>query len=288
MADEGLLAKVQGLSDLELAVMLSLTCREHCLISTAVGAVDDLVAEFQLIATKTFGLQCVTIDCTPSTTLEDFASALLVPRNHPTTPRSASPLQTRTVAGQDSYFVGAPLSQTRSGGISPLTTTNSTHIAQCVLAKNLDRAPQAVQIQALELLRTRRIFTRTSVQTAPKQFIFIPVLESATGGTARVTKHLNDFFFIAHWHDPNDGYANLDDADEGDGAETESASSVLKREDIGNEPPQEILITEGVCSWSVPALLSHGRLLTRVNRTSAISQTLRETSRSMSTWFDIR
>jgi hypothetical protein len=118
-------------------------------------------------------------------------------------------------------------------------------MANCILARNLDRAPQAVQIQALELLRTRRIFTRTSVQTAPKQFLFVPVLEAASGGAARVTKHLNDFFFIAHWHDPEDGYVNLEEQDE-DGPDTASTSSVLKRANVASVPNEEALITEGV------------------------------------------
>lgn len=125
------------------------------------------------------------------------------------------------------------------------TSVPTSQIANCVLARNLDRAPQAVQIQALELLRTRRIFTRTSVQTAPKQFIFVPVLEAASGGTARVTKHLNDFFFIAHWHDPEDGYVNLEEKDEEDESDTASTSSVLKRANVTGVT-QDALITEGV------------------------------------------
>jgi hypothetical protein len=250
MADETIFDKVHDLTDLELALLLSLISREHCLISTAPDAAEDLVSELQLIATKTFGLQCVIVDCHANTTLEDFAAALLLPRHHhPATPRSISPFQTRTSAtgASESYFVANPSAHHRPGGISPLTSTSvpTSQIANCVLARNLDRAPQAVQIQALELLRTRRIFTRTSVQTAPKQFIFVPVLEAASGGTARVTKHLNDFFFIAHWHDPEDGYVNLEEKDEEDESDTASTSSVLKRANVTGVT-QDALITEGV------------------------------------------
>lgn len=123
-------------------------------------------------------------------------------------------------------------------------------IANIIIAKHLDRAPKAVQIQALELLRTRRIFTRTSVQPAPKQFLFIALVGAASGGQARVTKHLNDFFYISHWHDSDeDGFPHLDrdyngeqdydddgessDADiydlHDDGASTNSGSSVVKK-----------------------------------------------------------
>lgn len=96
-----------------------------------------------------------------------------------------------------------------------------------------------MQIQALELLRTRRIFTRTSVQTAPKQFLFIAVLGAGSGGEARVTEHLNDFFYIAHWHDPLDGFAHVEDGEEdgeGDAASVASAESVVKRRPAGGTP----------------------------------------------------
>ncbi|KAK2065634.1 hypothetical protein LY76DRAFT_631020 [Colletotrichum caudatum] len=231
MADEeDLLTKVHGLSDLELAVLLCLVNREHCIVSTPPVALNELIEELQLIATKTFGLKCAVVDCTPQTTLEDFASSILTASSLTAT-RSGSPLRTRN---EPSYFFS-------HAGISPLTAVTASSptgpggaagysIANVVLARNLDRAPKAVQIQALELLRTRRIFTRTSVQTAPKQFLFVAALGAESGGKAHVTLHLNDYFFIAHWHDPDDGFANLDEAyDATDGAETASTESVVKK-----------------------------------------------------------
>ncbi|EXF81854.1 hypothetical protein CFIO01_06761 [Colletotrichum fioriniae PJ7] len=248
MADEeDLLTKVHGLSDLELAAFLCLVNREHCIVSTPPVALNELIEELQLvgppvaavplptsliclqIATKTFGLTCAIVDCSPQTTLEDFASSILIAQS-PTAIRSGSPLRTRN----DSYFYSR-------AGISPLTAVNAysptgpggaagSSIANVILARNLDRAPKAVQIQVLELLRTRRIFTRTSVQTAPKQFLFVAALAAESGGQAHVTLHLNDYFFIAHWHDPDDGFANLDEAyDKADDAETASTESVVKK-----------------------------------------------------------
>lgn len=244
MADDALLDKIHALSDLELAVLLCLISREHCLVSTAPDAIDDLLQELQLVATKTFGLSWVVIDCNSSTTLEDFAAALLIPPQQPSSnSRSASPFRRNRA---DSYFVSQP-SSNPSAPLSPsIPGPSSSQIANIVFAKNLDRAPQAVQIQALELLRTRRIFTRTSVQTAPKQFIFIPVLEAASGGEAHVTAHLNDFLYIAYWHNPEDGFVNLEEHDVGDGADTASTGSVVKRgtgETSSSSPPL-ILETE--------------------------------------------
>ena len=59
-------------------------------------------------------------------------------------------------------------------------------------------------------------------------------LGAASGGEARVTQHLNEFFFIAHWHDPEDGLANLEEEWEaGEDAETASTESVVKKSSSG-------------------------------------------------------
>jgi hypothetical protein len=49
MADEGLLNKIQDLSDLELATLLCLTNREHCIIDTDPSALDETVSELKLV-----------------------------------------------------------------------------------------------------------------------------------------------------------------------------------------------------------------------------------------------
>ncbi|EGX89499.1 hypothetical protein CCM_07751 [Cordyceps militaris CM01] len=237
MADNGLIDKVHDLSDLELAVLLCLISREHCLISTPDSAMDDLVLELQLIATKTFGLEWAVIDCSPSTTLEDFASSLL--STSPPLPPSDPTIN----AGGPSYF-------SQHGSLRPLggtTPSSSPQIANFVLARHLDRAPHAVQIQALELLRTRRLFTRTTVQVAPKQFVFVPVLAAATGGQARVTPHLNDFLAMAHWHDPGHGFVNTEeqgaqDLDHDDDAA--STGSIVKTVRAERHPTAPALISK--------------------------------------------
>ncbi|KAI1503572.1 hypothetical protein F5X99DRAFT_98490 [Biscogniauxia marginata] len=260
-ADEELLRKVQDLGDLDLAVLLCLISREHCIVRTEPPSLDDLVAELQLVAELTFNLTSAVVDCTPQTTLDDLASSIQLPSpgaaNAPA-PREASPLRSRNdtyfphqqrqdrsssitsnnthhhhhlygshAHGHGSHAAPPPLrALTPIAAAASLNTSGATpatpQIANVILAKNLDRAPKAVQIQCLELLRTRRIFTRTSVQTAPKQFLFVAVLgaDSAAagggggGGIGGLTKHLNDFFYIAHWHDPEDGFAHLEEQEE--------------------------------------------------------------------------
>ncbi|KAI2623146.1 hypothetical protein GGR54DRAFT_596733 [Hypoxylon sp. NC1633] len=259
MADEDILDRVHALADLDLAALLCLISREHCIVTTEPADLDTLIRELQLVASQTFALRSAVVDCTPHTTLDDLAAAIqiqLPPQPQPQpqslspghhrhnsnttaslrTP-SASPLRRRTPESS-SYF-----QHTRQGShgtsAAAVPPPPPPQMANVILAKNLDRAPVDVQIQCLELLRTRRILTRTSVQTAPKQFLFVAVLESAgisagagtgveggagagagagRGSRGRLVSHLNDFFYVSHWHDPEDGFVHLEEV-EGDGAE---------------------------------------------------------------------
>jgi len=136
-------------------------------------------------------------------------------------------------------------------------------IANVVIAKNLDHTSRAVQAQILELLRTRRILTRTSVQTAPAQFLLLAVLGGPVPNPSRepydnddddhhhhhqgLLNHLNDFFFIAHRHDAQlDGFPNVDiDVDDNDDDDDDGASttSVLR-----NTPRSQPFFSEAVRS----------------------------------------
>lgn len=169
------------------------------------------------VAANVFGLSHAVVDCSEHITIDDFANAILSPEGSPA--RSSSPVRTR----QDSYFLHTPAF--RSISRSPLSEGfgDNNGIANVIIAKNLDQAPRQVQIQALELMRTKRIYTRTSVRNAPKQFLFIALLSGGRG--PKLTKHLNDHMFISHFHGPEDGFPNLEDMYD-DGS---SISSVVKK-----------------------------------------------------------
>ena len=173
------------------------------------------------IATKVFGLTHTLIDCSAHTTLDDFADALLIVDNN--TPHTG-------MTRQD-YFVSSPTFRSMSRSSNTENTAENKKIPNVVIAKNLDEAPQNVQIQALELMRTKRIFTRTNVQAAPKPFLFIALLAGGEG--PRLTKHLNDYIFISHYHDPEDGFPNIEDTY----SDSDSLSSVVKKSP-GVEPEE--------------------------------------------------
>ena len=50
MEDTDLFGKVQGLTDLELAVLLSLVAGQHCLIETDQEAIQPLSEELQFVS----------------------------------------------------------------------------------------------------------------------------------------------------------------------------------------------------------------------------------------------
>jgi len=53
MADE-ILEKVHDLSDVELATLICLVAKEHCIIDTEPDAIDDLVQELELVCSSAF------------------------------------------------------------------------------------------------------------------------------------------------------------------------------------------------------------------------------------------
>lgn len=164
-----------------------------------------------------FGLSHCVVDCSEHTSLDDFANSILV--NAPSPPISDSPARTR----QDSYYLQKPAFRSISRSPVSESFSDNRKMGNIIIAKNLDEAPKQVQIQAVELMRTKRIFTHTSVLSAPKRFLFIALVAGGEG--PRLTKHLNDFMYISHFHDPEDGFPNLEDLEDDVG----SASSVVQR-----------------------------------------------------------
>ncbi|EKG16562.1 hypothetical protein MPH_06338 [Macrophomina phaseolina MS6] len=190
--------KVQTLSDLELAALLCLVAEQHAIIDADASQLDVLTQELQLIAGSVFGLSSTVLECSEKTTLDAFGNGLLVEDEDVS--YFSSPSITRDQENASTFR----LSYRRSPK-SPLEPNRK--IANVVIAKNLNLSHHQVQTQALELIRGKRIFTRTAVHPAPKRFLFIALL--ASDSDIRLTPHLNNQFFISHYHSIDDGLPNL-------------------------------------------------------------------------------
>ncbi|CAK7273757.1 hypothetical protein SEPCBS57363_005813 [Sporothrix epigloea] len=251
--NEDLVDRVHDLSDIELAVLLSLISHGHCVIGTPEDAVQQLVQELALISQGVFGLSCTVADCHSYMTLEEFQTSLLLNAKSFSSAETsrASTSSHHDVKDHFSYGIAAAdhyrLSQVapqvsdspgvRSPQSGAESRVSAPRIANVVIARNLNLAPEIVQIQALELLRNQRFITTTAMQAAPRPFLLIAVVAAergflwngddctaidvsrpgrAEGIAPHMTAHLNDHFSIGHWHDPDDGFLNIEDRAEDD------------------------------------------------------------------------
>jgi len=230
-AGSSIVERAQSLSDIELASLLCLVADQHCIIEAEEGLLDGVEREIQLVVSEVFGLSCCVLNCSESTTLDDFGNGLLV------TEEDEGFGYSNRGSSKDDYFSSFTdpkrLSDKRaSRSPGAFNSLDSRKIANVVIAKNLNETNQQVQIQALELIRGKRIFTRTDVHAAPKPFLFIAL--NAIESESTLTQHLNDQFFISHTHFAEDGLPNLEEllAKANLSEDGTSASSVIKSTSI--------------------------------------------------------
>ncbi|KAI9790692.1 MAG: hypothetical protein M1816_004833 [Peltula sp. TS41687] len=178
--------KAQELTDLELAILLSLVAEQHCMIETDEEAIDHLGEELAAISSRIFNLSYSVIECSASTRLNDFREAL--------------------------FF-----------NDTSDDTCHERKIANVIIAKNLHLARHEIQIQALELIRTKRISTHNT----PKRFLFVALLPD--GSPAHLTSHLVDHTFLSHYHSPEDGFRNLEEIDDELLYDDDGSASVIRK-----------------------------------------------------------
>ncbi|KAE9994646.1 hypothetical protein EG327_006789 [Venturia inaequalis] len=203
MEDESsrLVSKVQELGDIELAALLCFIAQEHCIIEADEEEFENVEQELGLIAHKTFGLSYVVVNCSEETTVDDFGNGILIRGDSEDASTPVPELPTFRQA-EDSFF-SSDAQERRRSARQPSECLEDGQIADVIIAKNLNLASSQVQIQALELLRGKRLFTRTAVHAAPKRLLFVALL--STAHPARLVKHLNDHLAISHSHDIDDG-----------------------------------------------------------------------------------
>jgi len=185
---EEILSEVQHVGDLGLACLLCLIAEQHGII-TATNP-DDVANVLEGICRDAFHLSVGSVECANGLTLDEFRQGVLV---QPRTGYDSSPLNTPHYERSLPTF--APLSKAR-----PRTPSlDDRKIANVVIARNLDQADYYVQIQALELIRTKRLFSHTAMHHSSKAFVLIALNDSSSN--RRMDPHLNDLFSICHHHD---------------------------------------------------------------------------------------
>lgn len=227
----------QQLNDLELAIVASLVSEEHCIFSTDSASANGLRDELQAICAHTFGLETTTITCNAETTVDDLNEALLI-ENRDSSNEGTDRHGERHTSALNVGFTRMG----RASSPSPSHDLETRRIADVVVAADLDVASASVQIQVLELLRTKRVFTRTSMHTAPKDFLFIGVM-SRPG--MRLTHHLNDMFCMSHFHAEEDGLPYADGLLERDVVPSLSIEDIV----VLREQAQKARMTAEVASY---------------------------------------
>ena len=191
-------SKIPCLGDLELAVLVSLVAQQHCVFSADADSNQDLRDELRLICASTFGLQPAVIECSPNTTVEEFSEGVLVE----TLSDDFDEAERGNFVSRPTLGVDFTPTRGRSPGRTGSNTLDERRIADVIITLSLDQAAETVQVQALELIRTRRIFTRTAMHSASKDFM---VLAISSTPQARLNHHLNDLFCMSHFHAEADG-----------------------------------------------------------------------------------
>lgn len=198
-----ILARVEELDDVELAILVSTIAEVHCIFSTAAHTVADLQEQLRLTCIDLLGRHPAVVECSADTTVDDFNQGLLVDNNNQEDLQDALDLD-YTSARPTLMVNFEPVRQASPGGGrfgSTIANFEDRRIADVIIATGLDAASESVQVQALELLRSGRIFTRSAMHVAPKDLLFITVLSEPN---ARLTRHLNDSFCMSHYHSPED------------------------------------------------------------------------------------
>lgn len=176
---------IPQLSDLELLFLICLIADNHCIVRAAKEDLNDVQRDIEAISNSLFGFSCAVVDCHAQTSLEDISNAVIEDDNS---------------RGRDGgSYTGAssiPFRSSRSGSPTLNNTLDERKTCNVVIARNLNKTERNVQIQALELMRSRRIYSRTAVHATPKRFLFIALLEDSIPGPPFLTPHLNDQFFV--------------------------------------------------------------------------------------------
>ncbi|OQE44110.1 hypothetical protein PENCOP_c002G07270 [Penicillium coprophilum] len=181
------------LSDLEVAILLCLVAREHCLIETTSHCINDLAKELALIGSTTFNYSYCILDCSIETSIDDIFYNVLTPDARATYRPSRPWLNTETSSNRSSHRSIGDYSKPPA-----ISSQLGSNVVNIVVAKNFNFVSDDIQMQMLQLMRARELITEIGTLNAPQDFLFVP---------------LNDNLFISHFHSPDAGYTYLEEND---------------------------------------------------------------------------
>ncbi|GLI74310.1 hypothetical protein PoHVEF18_002547 [Penicillium ochrochloron] len=140
---------VRQLSDLEVALFVSLVAREHCLIETTGDLIDDLAKELALISSRTFDLSYSILDCSTETSIKDFYDEILTAEARRGQERPPYfRLKTGSSSNLSTYMTPRDRDQSRSP--APRSTADEINVVNIVIAKNFNLVDDDIQVQALQ------------------------------------------------------------------------------------------------------------------------------------------
>ncbi|KAL7271161.1 hypothetical protein RUND412_006111 [Rhizina undulata] len=224
---------VHRLNDVELAVLLSLVAERHCILTTETECLGPLQKQVESVGREIFGLTTAAVQCTAGISLEEFSAGAIIETPRPRTPE--------VFGVENSYFHFNPSHEKLHSSRSPIDENGGKVLPNVVIARSLDLASEKVHAQALELMRTRKLVTRTGTFTAPTPFLFIALL-SKTPERPSLPFHLLDTFFISHHHPSPNSPTN---------SSTTSLDSIIIRKPPTSLLPPELIPTIRTLSASV-------------------------------------
>ncbi|KAJ5695857.1 hypothetical protein N7536_006269 [Penicillium majusculum] len=197
------------LSDLEVAILLCLVAREHCLIETTSHCINDLAKELALIGSTTFNYSYCILDCSSATSIDDIFNDVLTPDVRANYRPSRPWLTTESSSKRSSYKSLGDYSKSPT----PFSQLSSI-VVNIVVAKNFNFVSDDIQMHMLQLMRSRELVTESGTLIAPQDFLFIPLVARDFDQLKPPLKpHMNDNLFVSHFHSPEDGYTYLEEND---------------------------------------------------------------------------
>ncbi|OQD74875.1 hypothetical protein PENDEC_c009G05782 [Penicillium decumbens] len=227
---------VRQLSDLEVALFLCLVAREHCLIETTRDGIHDLAKELALVCSNTFNLSYSILDCDATTSIEDIQNDILTADARKSQDR---PSYFRLKSASSSNLSSRMTLRDCSKSPIPSSLPDDTNVVNVVIAQHFNLVDEDVQVQALQLMRTKKLITEVGILNAPSDFLFIPLVVRESDQLRPPLKtHLIEHLLISHYHDPVDGYVYLEENDWLSDGQLSASSVIHTPKSFGKKSPK--------------------------------------------------